>query len=290
LLYYLKKYPWIPNKDKSFIYPPQGITANDLPEDFPFNNSNGLLTAIEFGKNAKDNEEREKRLQEQTTASFKQRDIFAKESGFESLDEMEDFAALAKELKAQGKTAAEIRAILNPKKPDFEDDYSSNPERRAGKVQDAAADAPEKRTEMRQRSVAVDNTETKKAAKSYLRDRYTDDDTKVLYCQICKKEMPFKLSDGNYYFEVVQLIGDTQKRYKENYIALCPTDAAKFQYANPSKDKIGNLVNALIDDRSPDDINDSDDDENSFDIVLAGNTETLQFRRVHLIDLKAVLS
>ena len=102
--------------------------------------------------------------------------------------------------------------------------------------------------------------------------------------------MPFKLSDGSYYFEVVQLIGDTQKRYKENYIALCPTDAAKFQYANPSKDNISDLVSTLIDDRSPDDINDSDEAENCFDIVLAGNTETVQFRRVHLIDLKAVLS
>lgn len=285
----LKDKNWIPSNKDNFLRTPRAMTRDDLPDDFPFNNNNGLLTAIEFGKNAKNNEEREKRLQEQATASFKQRDIFAKENGFESVDEMEDFAALAKELKAQGKTAAEIRAILNPKKPDFEDDYSSNPERRAGKVQEAADDAPEKRTEMRQRSVAVDNTEIKKAAKSYLRDRYTDDD-KILYCQICNKEMPFKLADGSYYFEVVQLISDTQKRYKENYIALCPTDAAKFQYANLSKSEIGGLVDKLTSNRSVDEINDSDEDDNCFEIELAGEIETLQFRRIHLMDLKAVLS
>jgi len=288
LIQELKSYAWIPTKSGEFLTP-QAMTRDDLRDDFPFNNSNGLLTAIEFGKDSVVRAEEERKQKEQQNSNFKQRDIFAKESGFESLDEMEDFAALAKELKAQGKTAAEIRDILNPKKPYFEDDYSSNPERRTGKIQETTVDAPEKRTEMRERSVAVDNTETKKAAKSYLRDRYTDDD-KILYCQICKKEMPFKLSDGSYYFEVVQLIGDTQKRYKENHIALCPTDAAKFQYANPSKDNISDLVNALLDDRSPDDINDSDEAENCFDIVLAGNTETVQFRRVHLIDLKAVLS
>ncbi|MCF7988782.1 MAG: hypothetical protein K9L60_14645 [Methylovulum sp.] len=288
LITVLKNRAWILGKD-GYLYSPKAITRDDLPDNFPFNNSNGLLTAIEFGKNAKDNEERERRLQEQTNSNFKQRDIFAKELGAESVDEAEEAIKFLHEMKSQGKTLDEIRDILNPKKPYFEDDYSSNPERRTGKIQETTVDAPEKRTEMRQRSVAIDNTETKKAAKSYLRERYTDDD-KILYCQICKKEMPFKLSDGSYYFEVVQLIGDTQKRYKENYIALCPTDAAKFQYTNPSKDNISDLVSTLIDDRSPDDINDSDEDENCFDIVLAGNTETVQFRRVHLIDLKAVLS
>lgn len=284
----LKTHAWIPTKSGEFRKP-QDMTRDDLRDDFIFDDRNGLLTAIEFGKNAIDLAEEQRRQNEQSTASFEEKEKIAKESGFESVDEMKDGAELLKIIKAKGKTPAEIMEFLNPKKPDFEDDYSSNPARRAGKVQETAVDAPEKRTEMRERSVAVDNTETKKAAKSYLRDRYTDDD-KMLYCQICKKEMPFKLSDGSHYFEAVQLINNLPNRHRENYIALCPTDAAKFQYANPSKDKICDLVNTLIEDRSPNDINDSDEDENCFDIVLAGNTETVQFRRVHLIDLKAILS
>ena len=287
----LKSHAWIPTKSGEFRKP-QAVTRDDLRDDFPFNNSNGLLTAIEFGKDsivqAVKRAEEERKQKEQQNANFKQRDMFAKELGAESLDEAEEAIKFLHEMKVQGKTLAEIRDILNPKKPDYEDDYSSNPDRRAGKVQEAAADAPDKRSILKWRSAPVDNTETKKAAKSYLKDKYTDDD-KVLYCQICNQEMPFKLADGSYYFETVQLIGDTLKKYRENYIALCPTDVAKFQYTNPSKDKISDLVNTLIDDRSPDDINDSGDDENSFEIVLAGNTETVQFRRVHLIDLKAVL-
>jgi hypothetical protein len=287
LLYYLKNNTWIPNKEQSAFYTPSEITSKELPDDFRVNYNNGLLVAIEFGKKAKDLEDKVKELQAQATASFKEKEKRAKDSGFESHEEMKAAAQLIKDAKAQGKTLTEISAILNPKKPDFEADYSSNPARRANKVQETATDAPEKRSILKMRSVAVD-TETKKAAKSYLLDRYTDDD-KILYCQVCQNEMPFKLSDGNYYFEVVQLISNTQKRHKENYIALCPTDAAKFQYANSSKDKIAELVEELIDDRSVEEINDSDDDENKFEIVLAGNDETVQFRRVHLIDLKAIL-
>lgn len=164
-----------------------------------------------------------------------------------------------------------------------------NPTRRAEKVKEAADDAPEKRSTLKLRSVAEDNAGTKKAAKSYLLDRYTDND-KILYCQICKQEMPFKLSDGSYYFETVQLIGDTQKRHQENYIALCPTDAAKFQYANSSKDDIKDMLDLLIDDRSEEEINDSyDNEETSFEIELAGETKTLTFTPKHLADLKTIL-
>ncbi|MEI7795903.1 MAG: hypothetical protein WCI06_04620, partial [Methylococcaceae bacterium] len=291
LIYELKDKNWIPSNKDNLLRTPRAMTRDDLPDDFPFNNNNGLLTALEFGKNAKDNDEKEKKLQEQANSSFKEKEKIAKDSGFESSEEMTAAAQLIKDAKAQGKSLEDMRnaTLTQQTIPNFEGDYSSNPERRAGKVQEAAEDAPEKRTEMRQRSVAVDNTETKKAAKSYLKDKYTDDD-KILYCQICNKEMPFKLSDGSYYFETVQLISDTQKRYKENYIALCPTDAAKFQYANLSKSAIGGLVDKLTSNRSVDEINASDEDDNCFEIELAGEIETLQFRRIHLMDLKAVLS
>ncbi len=54
----------------------------------------------------------------------------------------------------------------------------------------------ERRTEIGELSVPVDNAEIKPAAKAYLRDRYTKDD-KQLYCQICKQAMPFKITDGS---------------------------------------------------------------------------------------------
>ncbi len=289
LIWHLKNTSWIPAKDYSF-HKPQAVTREMLCDDFIFDDRNGLLTAIEFGKNAIDLAEEQRLKNEQSTISFEEKEKIAKELGADSVDEVKEAVKLFREMKAHGKSADDVRASWEQKTiPNFEDDYSSNPERRNEKIKDATANAPEKRTEMRERSVAVDNSETKKAAKSYLRDHYTDDD-KILYCQICNQEMPFKLSDGSYYFETVQLISDTQKRYKENYIALCPTDAAKFQYANLSKSEIGGLVDKLTSNRSVDEINDSDEDDNCFEIELAGEIETLQFRRIHLMDLKAVLS
>lgn len=143
------------------------------------------------------------------------------------------------------------------------------------------------RTKIRDRSVAVDNVEIKPAAKAYLRDRYTKDD-KQLYCQICKQAMPFKLADGSYYFEAVELL-KTNKRHKENYLALCPTDAAKFLYANESKDTLKASLHTLIT-RTTEAINNSQDHDNSYPVNLAGNTETLTFSPLHLLDLKVILS
>lgn len=277
---------WIPTKTGEFRKP-QAMNRDDLRDDFPFNNSNGLLTAIEFGKDTVIQAEEERKRKEQQNDNFKQRDMFAKESGFESLDEMEDFADLAKELKARGKTAAEIREFLNPKKPDFSDNTSANPTRRADKVKEEAENAPEKIKEKRPRSVSVyEWTKVQKEAKEYLKNSYTVED--ILYCQICKKEMPFKV-DGNYYFEAVSLLGDVSKAYQANFIALCPLDAAKFKHANKQKDEMAKLIRRLIKDRDAEDINDGYDDENSIELELADEAATLTFSPKHLIDIQATL-
>jgi hypothetical protein len=100
--------------------------------------------------------------------------------------------------------------------------------------------------------------------------------------------MPFKLSDGSYYFEAVELL-KTDKRHKENHLALCPTDAAKFLYANESKDTLKTSINTLIT-RTVEEINNSQDQNNTCPLNLADNTETLTFSPLHLLDLKVILS
>jgi hypothetical protein len=144
----------------------------------------------------------------------------------------------------------------------------------------------ERHIEIRDRSVPADNAEIKPAAKAYLRDCYTKAD-KILYCQICKQAMPFKLADGSYYFEAVELL-KTDKRHKENHLALCPTDAAKFLYANESKDILEASIHTLIT-RTTEEINNSQDQDNTCPLNLAGKTETLTFSPLHLLDLKAIL-
>ena len=124
-------------------------------------------------------------------------------------------------------------------------------------------------------------------AKEYLKDRYTIND--VLYCQICRNEMPFKLSDGSYYFEAVSLINDTEKSYRYNFIALCPVVAAKFKFANTSRNNMKTLIKEIIENRTPEEINNNDNGKNYIELVLADNSEVIEFTPKHLGDIKSTL-
>lgn len=53
LVYHLKNHDWIPNTSGEFCTP-RAMIHEALRADFPFNDGNGLLTKIEFGKNAMD--------------------------------------------------------------------------------------------------------------------------------------------------------------------------------------------------------------------------------------------
>ncbi|MEY3758884.1 MAG: hypothetical protein RIR39_375 [Pseudomonadota bacterium] len=94
--------------------------------------------------------------------------------------------------------------------------------------------------------------------------------------------------DGSYYFEAVESL-KTDKRHKENHLALCPTDAAKFLYANESKDTLKASIHTLIT-RTAEEINNSQDHDNTCLVNLAGNAETLTFSPLHLLDLKVILN
>ena len=251
-------------------------------------NCGRTLTAIEFGKEEKNQAETLRRQTEQASSLYQTKANVAKNNGFDSPEEMDESAKLAKLAKEMGKSLNDIRSFLSPPNPpDFSNDASLNANRPGEKIKEADNDDPERRTEIRERSVAVDISETKIAAKEYLKDRYIKDD--VLHCQICKQPMPFKLADGRYYFEVVEFLKNSHKRHKQNYIALCPTDAAKFLYANESKETISASINALIA-RTMEEINNSNDEANICQVNMAGNPETLTFSPIHLLDLKAIAS
>jgi uncharacterized protein (DUF305 family) len=286
LIYMLKNYDWIPTKSGEFRNP-QAMTRDDLPDDFPFNNSNGLLTAIEFGHNEKNRLEQQRKLREQESEEYKQIDSLAKKIGLDSGDEMRESAEFYKKMKSQGKLD-EIKKLLDSEQPDFSEDSSSNPSRRFEKLKEDAINSPKKLKEMRQRSVSDGEYEkVKQRAKEYLKDRYTIND--VLYCQICKKEMPFKLSDGSYYFEAVSLINDAEKSFIYNFIALCPVDAAKFKFANTSRKNMKTLIKEIIENRTPEEINNNKNGKNYIELVLADNSEVIEFTPKHLGDIKSTL-
>jgi hypothetical protein len=286
LIYYLKVINWVPDKLGNF-FSPRDITYENLHESFEYDDSNGLLTAIEFGHNEKNRLEQQRKLREQESEEYKQIDSLAKNIGLDSGDEMRESAELYKKMKSQGKVD-EFKKLLDSEQPDFSEDSSSNPSRRFEKLKEDAINSPKKLKEMRQRSVSDGEYEkVKQKAKEYLKDRYTIND--VLYCQICKKEMPFKLSDGSYYFEVVSLINDTEKSYKYNFIALCPVDAAKFKFANTSRNNMKTLIKEIIENRTPEEINNNENGKNYIELVLADNSEVIEFTPKHLGDIKSTL-
>jgi len=80
----------------------------------------------------------------------------------------------------------------------------------------------------------------------WLKNNYTNEDYKMV-CQICKKEMPFKKRNGEYYFEAVEMLSTKYftKEHDAQFLALCPLCAAMFKEFIKSDD---NAMQKLVDD------------------------------------------
>ena len=150
-----------------------------------------------------------------------------------------------------------------------------NPDRRAERVAQQAAGAPERLTEKRIRSVSVGKAEVKAEAEPYLREQYTNAEGEMI-CQICQKQLPFKLDDGNYYVEKVEFLPELGYRHYQNYLALCPNHAAMYQLVNGSREVMKDLFM-----RMP---------GNELKIVLAQTYATIYFTGTHIADLRAVIT
>lgn len=259
LVHHLREAAWIPQHNGVFVRPAEA-SQNLLPEGFPFDPGWLWLKAIHFGK------EIEKRSEEQ-----RRKQAIAKNLGFadnESLERAQRFTALPLEEQERILTSLEERATS-----DLPEHEPANPERRAERVGEQAADAPERRTEERTRSVSVGLESVKEEAGQYLRLLYTDADGEMI-CQVCKKPLPFKLDDGNYYFERVELL-NLRKRHYQNYLALCPNHAAMFQHANGSADLMQDMFIEIS--------------GNELEVVLAQKDTDIYFTKTHIADLMAVL-
>jgi hypothetical protein len=174
----------------------------------------------------------------------------------------------------------EIRKTAFPNSSDrFPEKITVNPERRSTKVAEMIEDATQKEYVSTQRSVRISNCETRVSAKDRLRNDYTNSEDETV-CQICEKVMPFKLQDGNYYFEAVECIPEQTKELEQNYLALCPVCAAKYRYVKQkdSETITKEILDIDIGDLSP-----------RVPIKLAGSDCSIRFVHKHLIDLRAAL-
>ncbi|QFP75446.1 sacsin N-terminal ATP-binding-like domain-containing protein [Deinococcus sp. AJ005] len=259
LIEQLKKAKWVPQGDR-FVQPAQALVSK-LPKGFYFDPAAAWIKAIDFGSETRRQEEMGKDRQQS-----------AKLLGFpddeKTLEMLRELAKLPKE--ELGNLAAKARAS---KAGEFPERTSSNPERRTKHVGAAAAQAPQRQSETRERSVSVNYSEVKTEARQYLSDQYTLDGD--LYCQICQKPMPFRLDNGQPYFEAVELVPDLTTMHPPNYLALCPNHAAMFERANKSKSALRFLI------KQAHGVN--------IDVMLAGQERKVRFTKMHLEDLRIVL-
>lgn len=261
LVHQLKKAAWIPQDDGAFVKPADA-RADKLPAGFPYDVGRQWLKAIGFGSEA-----------EKRTEEARKRKTTAAELGFQDLDELVDgqwFAQLPVEERRRLRETLE-RDATN----ELPDHQPANPDRRGQKVREQAEADPDKGSEKRLRSVQTGTSETRERAEQYLRRQYTNFDGEMI-CQACREPLPFKLDDGRYYVEKIELVRSLQKRHHQNYLALCPNHAAMFQHAHGTEDLIADLLKEC--------------NEDELEIVLAGEDASVYFTQTHLFDVKAILS
>ena len=264
LVYHLKNSAWIPDKQGKLLFKPQNMTRDNLRDDFIFDNSNGLLTAICFGENAK-----------RLTEEYQAKNNKAQELGFTSTDEAEKWAECGRLGLSPDELIQKYKTIEQP------EESAPNPERRRKNALERSNNASSKESIIRERSIQLGITTIVADAKAYLREKYTNFN-KELICQCCQKEMPFKFNDA-YYFEAVQCIKELKKNLNENRLALCPICAAMYQYARETDD--AELLRIIIENDAP-----SDSSSIEIPITLANKKYLLRFVGTHWLDLKTNLS
>lgn len=261
LVHLLRSRQWVPQTDGRFVQPAEAQRAL-LPEGFPFDAGEQWVKALHFGH-----------AENELETSVAEEQAWARRLGFEepeSLERARRFAAIP--LEQQQRFLVEWERIRDLELPER---VSLDPDRRADRVRAGAVDAPDRTSVMATRSVPVGLAEVKEAAEQYLRNEYTNDNG-VMICQLCRDELPFRRTDGAYYFEKVSFLPDLDQRHHQNYLALCPNHGAMFQYANAHRDELLARFRDL--------------DGTELKIQLAGSTRLIYFTEVHRDDLRAVLA
>jgi len=270
LVHLLRKAAWVPQKSGKFVQPCDAF-RDQVPKGFPFDEGQKWLEAIEFGTAAK------KRSEE-----YGVRNHQAQRMGFASADEAEKMAEVANLCRQQGKSPDDLISQLTPDmnkmKPSFPNRTIVNPERRQERLAEQLADAPEKEYEERERSVRTTRGAVDPAL--WLRNKYTNDAGQMV-CQICKKEMPFKKRDGEYYFEAVEALCRDyfSREHEAQFLALCPLCAAMYtEFVKHDESAMKDLEHAL-----------RNSDKPKVSLKLGDLETSIWFVETHFSDIKTIL-
>lgn len=216
----LKASAWVLDRNGD-VKLPCDMTAEDLPEDWVRPGSASLVHRLDFGAEAH-------RLREKVEGVSN----FLREEGLE-----EDGLEVLREARDLGLSTDVMLAVLrsHAETLQFPEAASIDPDRRSSVAAVDAKEAPLRTTELRERSVVVGQTQAGNESRAYLRGHYTRP-TGEMHCQACRKVLPFRTSDGLWYFEAVRLVGGRKQIHTANAIALCPLCAALFKHTRQTKE------------------------------------------------------
>ena len=283
----LRSRSWIPQTDRTkspgdseesvadlrFVRPADAC-QDLMPSGFTFDGYWTWLSAVGFGERKRAEERRKDEEgageQERSTDEARRRVHVMDELGIPDGDEsvLEDARAFVRLPKHKR------REILS-EDFDLPESQPKDVTRRSGYVRAQARDAPKPNSKDVSRREDVNLVSVKEnGAKQYLRDQYTNKDRKMI-CQVCKQTLPFKLPNGEYYFEMVLFLEGFERHHYQNYLALCPNHAAMYMHANGSTDQMTEKFRGW--------------EEGDFRVLLAEDECMIYFTKTHGLDLKQVL-
>jgi len=255
----LRNTKWIPTRDGS-IEKPRDINTDQLLDDFQ--GAEELIDAlgINQGVGWRASSEDDNKRQHANILGVSLEDIeFLKRHP-------DEFAQLKAEIASRNS------------KPTFPTRTVTNPKRRQERITDQLSESPKKEYEERERSVRT--TRGAIDPSLWLREQYTNDNGQMV-CQICKKEMPFRKRDGQYYFEAVEAFSQDQLplEHEAQFLALCPLCAAMYKELGKKDEAVmADLRKALL-----------NMDSLEAPLRLGDLETTIQFVETHLCDIKTIL-
>ncbi len=242
---------WLPSGNNAFKKPSE-ISLDELPEQFERNEKLADLLGMKKDIVAK----------------------LAEEAGIN-----QETIELARELERNPDILKSVQEQIKRKKGiEFPNQKVVDPERRKSKIIEELQVSPDKQYEPRTRSVRV--SEATQYVRTWLQNQYKNENGQI-GCQICKKEMPFKKLDGEYYFEAVEAFTKDifPKEHEAQFLALCPLCAAMYkELVKKDETVMADLREALL-----------NMDSLKVPLRLGDRKTTIQFVETHLCDVKTIL-
>lgn len=264
----LKSIPWVLTRHGD-VRLPKDVLAEDLPDGWETPADESLLIQVGFGTRDKIAKEQRERLRA---------DLVAQGGSSEQADAV--LEAISSGVPPEILIAAADEWRL--RRASFPELASENPSRRAEVASADAINAPIRETEEKVRQIVRGQGQVSEETRAYLKQNYTNESGELI-CQSCHSVMPFKLKDGTWYFEAVQVVPGRKRMHRANALAMCPLCAARYKYVRDTKDQ------AVIDDLLAITV-EPGQGLVEVAVLIAGRRTTLRFTGKHAIDLQAALS